>query len=256
MSVFSLAGGSVLGLFENVDLSSAMTAVETKPVTRVYGRAQGTKKEWKVTTGLMQNNGLATKRIDHLSVSVFSLDAADMLGQFSSGKISMTATVVTKPEAGAVWKTKQVTGKKLMFDGEFTVPTGAASALLTMLKSGTIADHSVAAVMTIDGVTYEFPGVYTNLSLKAEREGLYVVSATLEGESPDTGAFPTTPTGTTSLIEKALNSRAAVAVALTTQTTNGNAFSGNAVISGLDINVSDEDIIKYSMTFEGTGALS
>jgi hypothetical protein len=232
MSVFSLAGGSVLGLFENVTISMTNNTVETKPVTRVYGRAQGVKREWSVDTTLMANNALATARIDHLLVTVFTIDGNAQIGQLASGELSMTATIKTKPEVGAEWKTNQVTGKKLMVSGSFNVPTGAASPLIAAMDASTIEDLRVAVTITVDGVTYgSIPMVITSALLKAEREGLYVVDMSLEGESPDTGDFPVAPTGTTTLFEKALNSRAAVAVALTTQTTNGNALSGNAVIS-------------------------
>lgn len=256
MSVFSLAGGSVLGVFENVSIKSTPTTVETKSVTRIYDRPQVTKKEWSVETSLMQNNCGATKRIDHLSVTVLTVDAADFLATFMSGEISMDANVVEKKEAGVLWKTKQITGKKLTFTGEFAVATGAASTLLTYLKSGTVSDHDVTVIMTIDAVPYEFPAVLTDIELKGEREGLYVVSATFEGQSPDSGAFPTTPTGTTSLIEKAFNSRAQVAVALTTQSSNGNSFSGNALITSFKMRVDDANKIDYQFSLMGTGALS
>lgn len=259
MSVFSLGGDSFLGLVQNVTIDISNTIVETKSINVGYGRGQIEKSMAKISAAVMGNDQGLTKRIDHLMVSAFTIGGTSYLGKLRSGKIAVNATVVKKPEVGTRWVWTQITDKMLTIDGEFDVPTGVADALQTLAK-GVVANQSVIVSLTLDDtadVIYTAPMVIESLQLGAEMGGLYKVTMKLTGQCPDSGtAFPTAPTATTSLFEKALNSRAAVAVALTTQSSNGNSYSFNACIASAELDISDEQIITATYSLESQGTVT
>ena len=75
------------------------------------------------------------------------------------------------------------------------------------------------------------------------------------GQDPGSSDYPAAPTGTTSILEKALNAaQTAVAIVWTTQVAGGAAYTGNALYSSFAFSINQGRVVRNQYSFVGVGA--
>jgi hypothetical protein len=237
--------------FRTATLEVTADTVEASPATRLMSKKQPVKKGATLTCELMSVVA-SSEKVTHLNLSAITVDSVDYLGSIN-GTFSGTNTIVEAGAAGDIWKYPQVTKTMLSFTGEIliTASTGGAQALLTDAWANNVSGLAMILSFTINGVAVTLPMVLTSCSQPFTDGDVQKANITLEGASPDSGSYPTAPTGTTSLLEKALNvATTAVAITFTTHATEGMALtSTNAVFQSFSIPIQDGQLINASYTF-------
>jgi hypothetical protein len=280
VNVFSLAGSSLLDSLQSYTLELPNEMAEGKPIRQLYGQGQVVKKSWKVSPSLMSSVGGTADthtKVNSAYLSAFTLtnpnvnsgSARDYLATVRSLSLKMDATTREAKGSGDVWAWPEITAKKLTWELEIMLPgtIGSTDALMTDLaeQAGTTSDHLDGHLwtpsFTLNGVTITAAGVLANFQHVIEEEGLQVYRVTLDGRAPDdpSTAYPAAPTGTTSLLEKALNQRTAIAVSIRNRQTGNNnsiAWAGNALIVGATVNIPQSGLVRVDYTLEGQGALT
>lgn len=258
MSLFSLGGSSYLGLFRNVKLAGTFDTVESRPAVNLASRAQVVKKGGVLSTELMSVVSGSAK-VSHLDLSVFTLDGSSWLGAIS-GKFSGSFEHKEADGPGTIWKYPLVVSKDYEFSGTIKVPaTGGIQAMMVDAWSATAADNEWVVTFTVNGVAITLPMVLTSAEVVFEEAGIQTVAITMKGQGPDNTAtaYPTAPTGTTSILEKAFNApKTAIAWALTSHATEGLAYSGNAVIQSFEIGIEDGALINIAYAYATQGAVT
>ncbi|MFZ4483740.1 MAG: hypothetical protein ACOYOL_07155 [Chthoniobacterales bacterium] len=257
VTALSLDGSSILGAFANATLTMPNDLVNAKPASRNGMRNSVAKKSWSLSTELMSVVS-GSRKVQHTDISVFTLDGVDYLGIFN-GTLTGTITQVEGSLSGSKWKDPQNTDIDFGFSGKVLVPTatGGAQALLSDAASSTLTDAEMVVSFTLNGIAVTLPMTLASVSLGLQSGGLQEISIELSGNSPDSGAYPTAPTGTSSLLEKAFNSyKTAITFAMTTHATEGGAFSGSAKLKSYSIGMNDGQLVNVQYNYEGSGALT
>ncbi len=256
MSVFSIGGTSYLGTFRNTTFAVTNDTVEASPAVRDGMRAQVAKKGATLSTELMSVVSGSLK-VQHTDVTVLTIDGTDYLGSFT-GTLSGEITSVEGALAGVLWKSPQNTKKNYRLSGTIvvTTATGGAQGLLTD-AFGTVANANMTVSVTINGVAITIPMTLVSCSLAFADGDIQKYAVELQGASPDTGDYPTAPTGSTSLLEKAFNAyKTALAVSLTTHATEGVNLAGNVKFSSFSIGIEDGALTNVQYEFVSDGAIT
>lgn len=260
IGTLSIASISLLADFENVSYVVKETQVDGSSMVALGKSNTGTK-----LGGTFDLTVLTTQstpdRVTHLNLSVLTIGGTSYASDVSSVKMTLTPNQVKQPSAGSWWQTVQNTKMDISATVELSLPVGSnfAHALLQKMHSVTGSDRNVVFSFTLNGVAITVPMRLESIPFKAERDGLQMLTVNLTCHAPLSGTFPTAPTGTTSLLEKAFNSWAAeLAFAFSTNAAAGAgaAISGNCIFGPTTIEVSDEALAKVTYQFHTTGTVT
>ena len=80
---------------------------------------------------------------------------------------------------------------------------------------------------------------------------------TLDGKPTfDTTAFPVGPTGTSTRLEKVLNTTSAIAMAFTSHSTEGTAYTGNVLTLSYSVGIGQQGVLVEEHTWASQGAIT
>lgn len=257
VSLYTIDSVDYLGTCRNVTLDFGNDSVEASPMTRDGTRAQIAKKGMTLRTELMSVVSGSLK-VQHTDLSAISIDGVSYLQGFT-GSFSGSYTSVEGSLAGTIWKDPQNVKKTYRLSGTILVPsaTGGAQALLVDAASATPTDANMTVTFTINGIAITLPMTLVRASLELTDGDVQKIAIELESASPDSGTFPTAPTGTTSLLEKAFNSfKTAIAFAFTSHATEGVAFTGNCKFTSFQIGIEDGALSNVQYEFASSGAVT
>lgn len=280
VNVFSLGGSSLLDSLQAYDLDMPNEIASGRPIQQIYAQGQVVAKGWNLSPPLMSSTGGTADthtKVNSVNVTAFTLTNPNLNSGSSrsyanplrSLNLRMSATTREGKAPGDIWKYPVITNKSLTWEFDLHVPgtSGSNDPLMTEIAqmAGTTSDnldgHLFTPSITINGITITAAGVLSGFRHSHEDEGLQVWKVTLAGRAPDNEAtaYPAAPTGTTTLLELALNTRAAVAVSTRNRATgnsNSVAWAGDAVITGCELVVPQTGLVMTNYTFEGFGALT
>lgn len=257
IGALSLASASQLEFFDAATFRIQSDVVRNDPITRTSQGNQRAKLQAFLEVDLMSTKSLPV-RVSHLDLSALSLDAVDLLPYgLDNLELSVSYASQDVPSAGSLWKVTQNVKKIVSGSIRTSVPDAGFGALFTDAGSSAEADARMVLTFTINSVTTTLALLLQEVSLENRMDDLQRFTATLASADPGTGDYPTAPTGTTSLMEKALNAfRSTIAFVFTSHSSEGFTASGNALFDGFRITLQDGELVKSSISLRSTGGVT
>jgi hypothetical protein len=133
---------------------------------------------------------------------------------------------------------------------QLMIPTAGYPGFALGMEADGQAAVDLALSTTINGVTVSFPAMMERFANSLPQQGRQLLDISLLG----TGVA-TSPSGTSSLLAAALNAPfTAVALSVSTKSTGGSVWAGNALIQSLAINVPVTGPVTTQFTYVSQGA--
>jgi len=258
ISIFSIGGSSQLAYFDNVTLTTTNTTANTASVGASGQRSSIMKSSATIDVNLRGVSATTSDAATHLDLTSLAIGALTFTC-FSSCSLNISYATATVPCVGSRYKMEDNVNLILAADVKVQAVSGTASTLMIPFNNAAaLSASNVTFTLIYNGVTYAIPMMLQEVSLVSERDGIQEISIKLEGRAPDSGAFPTTPTSTTGLLNKALNDYdTAVAVSFQSITsTNGVNVSGNFKFQSASFEIADEQIVPVAYSFRSYGAVT
>lgn len=255
VSVFSIAGSSVLGTFPDATITIDNENRDGSVVGRRGRSPVPTKRGASLSINLM--SGSAIDWVSHLDVSAFTIGGTDLSDYLRGGSLDIRNGFQESSAVSDLWKVPQWTSKDYTARVTLQIPDASEFAITGDMDDTNMADMDVALSITINSVTITIPMLITSHAWSTSSDGLQLIELLLEGQDPLTGDYPTAPTGTTTLLEKALNAAGtAVAISASTKSANGSNYAFNAVIESASFSWNDGELIPVQYNFLATGAVA
>lgn len=262
MSVFSVNSVDLLALLKDCSIKTNFDIIDGKPITRMGKSAHQVKKG-----AVIDYTNFSTvsqpQRVTNINVTAMSIAGTDYIGTCRSGTFSGSYTHVEGSGIGDIWKAPYVTEKDYRFSGEFQVVDSATANIwqnnADEIFANNLTSGNITLSFTINSITFTLPCSISSAEWKGAEGGLQTVSLELMGRSPDSGAYPTAPTGTTTLLEKALNAPGTALAFSSTNTSNVSYdvnIACNAIIQAFSIEFADAALVLEKYTWASTGTVT
>lgn len=260
VSVFSVGSVDLLALLKNARIVANIDQVDGKPFTRLGKSAHAVKKSLEISYSNFSTVS-APQRVTNINVTAFSYGGTDYIGTLRSGTFSGEFTHVEGSGIGDVFKSPYVTEKDYKLSAELQLVDSATANWwqnnADELLGGNLTGVNITVSFTINSVAITMPMSISSAELVLDEGGLQTVRIECSGRSPDSGDYPTAPTGTTSLFEKALNApKTALAYSITNAATSAYDvnLAGNCIIKSFSIGFQDGALVMedYSYASQGT----
>lgn len=240
--------------FEN---ASPPTVANAKGIAQRHQRGKVTAVEDTFKFGLNMEDGSNAIQTA-LNVTSISIGGTDYLTQARSAKCSIKTLTDEGKGMATMKKWANAVGTDYSIDTELMVTVAAAHALETLAESSTASDKEVAVTFAFGGLTITSAMILQGVARKGEMEKIQTLSVQLSGNG--TPSAPSgSGTGLAELLYRALVGTAEVhAVLHPAGTSGGNRLISShatrkALILGLDIETTEEEIIKFSCDLQLTG---
>ena len=267
LAVFTWGPGptSLLAVVSNVEFSLPVDAVEGRGIKYRGKSPQAVKQGGIIRTTLMSDVSSCV-RVANVDVSAFTIGGVNFLAYLRGGSFSGSFEHDEAGGVGDYWKYPLVTVKDYASSVTLSIPdSGTANAFQDILAAGlahatpanAIAARDVAFSITINGVAVTVPMFIADATWGGEAGRLQTVNLSLQGKDCDPTNYPTAPTGTTTLLEKALNApKTPLAFSLTPKATNSANLAGEMVFSSFSFGFDDGQLIQTQYEFLTHGAVT
>ncbi len=269
IAVYTLDGASQLGIMKGVGYTIQLDDADTTTVARAGKRRQSVKKSATITSGFMSPlSGDAALVSTNLAVSAFTVGGVDYLAYLRGGSVKGSFDVREVSGVAAPFKFPQIFGKDYSADITLILPVAGASqvpnsarVLGVLVHDPDLTDQDLSRVtmtVTIDGTAITIPMQVMSLKHDVNGQQEQIITLSLAGNDPGTGAYPTAPTGSTSLLEKFFNAyNTALAVVLTTgAVASGETYSGNFIVTDFGFSFNDAEVIMIDYTLSSQGTVT
>lgn len=258
LSALDLASSSFLADFQSATVSVDDDTVRNDALTRGGQSVQTTKRGVTFDVDLLSTlSGSDPERVSHLHLSALTVGGTNYLTDLEGGTIEISYEQKKKPGAGSLWHYPQNVTKHIRATLKIGVPATGGVPLMVNQFSATLTTQNAALSFTLNSVTTTITMRVVKVSQPFERDGLQIFEVTLEGRDPGTGAWPSAPTGTTTLLEKAFNDfKTAIAFNFTSHATEGYNLAGNMVFASVNINIQDGDLVATKYQFKSQGTIT
>lgn len=265
ISVWTVGGTALLDYIHNVSYTATVDTVEGRSIAYLGRSARAVKKGAQIRTGVMSSSGnTCQNRVTNLNVSAITIDAVSYATMLRGGRFSGEFTVAEASAVGDLWHYPYITAKDYTVECELMIPLSAtanAERLISLdVHSTDPEDLCMVFSITINSIAYTLPMMVTSWELTFNDNDIVIAKVTLKGKGPDSDTgYPTAPTGTTSLLEKAFNDPlTALAFTFTPNpsTTYGIQYTGNVIFGGFSFSFNDAQIIDIDYTFLSQGTVT
>lgn len=265
MTVLTVGGSSVLGVVREIMYQGDIAEVDGSVITRPGLSAQPVGKDGRFTI-TTESVLSAPLKVSSLDVSAFTIDSQSYVGTFANFKLSGTSALDEAKGGNNFWSYREFITKNYTLSG--TIRIDSASNILRNINAdfhnsgpNTAQRQALQMVVsfTINGVTITVPMTLNSIQHGVDQSGAQQYTVGLSGQSPDSGDYPTAPTGTTTLLEKALNAPGtALAIAFTPVGTvgEGGQLAGNVVFSEFAVTVQERNLVLEEYTFVNDGPIT
>lgn len=270
LAVFTLDAGSMLTTVKNVAYTANFDKADTGAISRVGKRRQTVKKSVTLRSGIMETLAADSSMVSsNLSVTACSLGGVNILGYLRGGTFNGSFDIREVSAVSDVFKWPQIFGKDYKVDLTLLVPAAGDTQTANFLRGSLIstaglldtdlADQDLTRQtfsITINGVTYALQLEIDSVDVTINQNEEKVIKISGSGNDPGTGAYPTTPTGTSTLLENCFNDfNTAVALVLTDAAAgSGVSMTGNFIFSSFNFSFNDSEVtmIDFEMQSRGT----
>lgn len=253
VSVFSVGGTSVLALANSFDFEFINDTEDGRSIASRSGRHDIVKQSARLTAGLMSNigGGSTDARVCNLDISNVTIDSVEYVTVVQGGKFSVTNKYAEGSGAADRWKTPVYDSHDITINAQVKVSTSGIPAIGGKVDAA-LAGHQVTISLVIGGSTLTGPFLIKSIKHLFNEGSVQI----LDCEFVQRGAMTSTPS-TPNLFAYALTDQGtALAIALTSRSSNGAAYTFNAHIESMSFSFDDAKIIETQYTFISTGAVA
>lgn len=255
ISLYSIDSTNLLSFFQNVTLRVQETTLDASSLKATGTRAEGVKMAGTITTSLRSTSSTTSDSVSHYDAGSLTFGGRTFTCYASAG-IEVSYKKYLRKCVGAKYKNEVNTKLELKGEFEITAEDGDAEALLTPFDAGAAYTAKNAVwTLSLNGTTITIPVRLTQVELVGEGDDGQVLRVSWDGRAPNSGAYPTAPTGTSGLFQKALNAFK-TPIAFTFQSiagTVGVAASGNLFFDTVSLKIEDEQLIPIQYSFRNAG---
>jgi hypothetical protein len=228
-------------------------------ISRLGKNSQPLKTSGKLSVDLASVTSGST-RVSHMNVTAFTIGGTSYLSVLKSFSLSGSFEHRMQSGTGEKYTKPQVTAKDYQITVNLDVDTTKSYTLMNMLAGSDFTGTAKTISVTINSVTITIPMTFNQGTLTAQRYELQELALSFDGADPGTGNYPSAPTGTTSILEKALNAPT-TALAFVFQNassgdTGGFNASGNAVFESFSLKTQDAQIVEENYSFATQGTIT
>jgi len=254
LAAFSAGGENLLATVKAVRYRVETETADARPITRSASSAQPTKRRAVIET--TQTSILTTPlRVSHLEVSALTAGGENWRALVRRGWFRADFRHAEGSAVGDFWRWPVLVERDFRARFDLMTPTDGVPGL--DLAHAAPGFSTVNLSLTINGVAVTLPMVVTRWEHRLEPGEPQMVRVTLQGQSPDTGAYPSSPSGTSNLLAKALNAPdLPLAVTLTSRATGGAAYAGDFLFAGMQFGVEDGALVTTDFTWTSRGAVA
>jgi hypothetical protein len=252
VSIYTVAGATLASTGTTFSLDVENDTQEAGLITRLGENEQNVKANGVLA---IERSGVISgaNRVSHLNVTVFTIGGTDYIGVLNSYQLDGSFRHVMQSGMGEKWQKPQVESKHYKGSLVMDVDTGTALAFANMIGGADFSNTDQAVSITIDGVAITIPMSLQKFGLVAGRYEKQAISLNFNGADPGSGAYPTAPTGTTTILEKAFNAPTSQMAFAFQNALSGNtggiAASGLCVFQSFSVNSTDGDLVKENYSF-------
>lgn len=254
LAAFSAGGENLLATVKAVRYRVETETVDARPITRPARTAQPIKRRAIIET--TQTSILSTPlRVSHLEVSALTAGGENWRALVRRGWLRADFHHAEGSAVGDFWRWPVLVERDIRARFDLMTPTDGVPGLdLAYAAPGLSA---VSLSLTINGVTISLPMVVTRWEHRLEPGEPQMIRVSLQGQSPDTGAYPASPTGTSNLLAKAFHAPdQPIAVTLTSRAEGGATYAGNFLFAGMQFAVEDGALVTTDFTWTSRGAVA
>ena len=262
VSIFTVAGVAMVGAGNKFDFTVSAEKADAGLIARLGKHSQPVKASGKLMVDLNSVNSGST-RSSHMNVLAFTIAGTSRLAILKSFSISGTFDKVAQAGVGEKYAKPQVVAKDYQISIELDVTTGVVKAMMDKLTGSDFTGSATTVSITLDAatpVTLTFAMNLNEGTLSSQRYSLQSLQLSFDGADPGAGNYPASPTGTTSILEKALNA-ATTEMAFSFQNalsadSGGIAASGYVVFDSFSFKIADGQLVEESYGFETYGTIT
>lgn len=254
VTVFSIGGGDQLANLRNCTVELSHDTQEGSPITRMGMNAQPVKRQVRIAANLL-STVTGTTRVSGLNLTSATLAAVNQLANIRSLNFSGSYTMANEEAVADQWAENRPIKKDYSAEVEYLIPQASGADLGDLAYAALPAE--VALSFTLNGATITVPMVAVNHAVEATEGDVLVARLSLQGRAPFSGAYPTAPTGTASLLEWAFNAPATKrTIIVTTQAANGYSYEGSYVFSSFSFGIRSGELVENAYEFLSSGAVT
>lgn len=249
VGTLTIGGASFLSTFEDVNWSSEGEFDDHAAASKFRAAGQPVKANAKFSVP-MRSIKAGQTRVSHLDLTVATLGGLSVATEMVSLALKIGNPCNPVPNAGEFMRRYQVDpGGTIGADVSMEVADAASVALqlLALIESGDPDDLAATLSFTLNGAACTIPGFLRSGGHSVQ--GRQKVSIGFEGSDP-TGTYPTAPTGTSTLLERAINApKTPLAFTYVSHATEGLTRTGYALIESAEVTMEDAKIVRESYGF-------
>jgi hypothetical protein len=254
-----LAGVAIVGPGTNYTFELTNEKQDAGLTSRLGKHSQPTKCNGKLMVDLSSISSGST-RVSHVNVTAFTIGGTSYLDVLKDLTLSCTYDKVMQAGVGEKYGKPQVVAKDFQIAVNLDVDTGDAKTFFDMIAGADFSNVDQAVSFTLNSVVVTIPMNLNEGTLTAQRYSLQSLALAFDGADPGAGNYPTAPTGTTTILEKALNA-ATTEMAFSFQNalaanTGGIAASGTCVFDSVSIKIADGQLVEEQYGFATYGAVT
>jgi len=228
-------------------------------VSRLGKNSQPVKAAGKLSVSL--NSVISgSNRVSHSNVTAFTIGGTNYLPVLKSYSLSGSYEHRMQAAIGDKYVKPQVVAKDYQIAVALDVQNVDSYTLMNLMGGTDFTNVAKAVSITINSVAITIASNLNQGTVKAQRYDLQELALSFDGADPSTGAFPAAPTGTTTILEKALNAPTTeIAFAFQNAVagnTNGMNARGNCGFESFSFEVQDGQLVNETYNFATYGAIT
>jgi hypothetical protein len=233
--------------------------VDAGLIARLGKHNQPIKTSGKLTVDLASVVSGST-RVSHMNVTAFTIGGVSYLNVLRSFSLSGSFEHRMQAGTGEKYTKPQVTAKDYQVAINLDIESTDSYTLMNFLGGADFTANAKTVSITINSVVITIPLNLNQGTINAQRYELQELALSFDGADPGAGNYPTAPTGTTTILEKALNAPtteiAFVFQNALTGVNTGVRGSGNAVFESFSIKTQDAQLVEENYSFATYGTIT
>lgn len=255
VSVYTLGGSSFLGDIRNASLTIDVGEEESSILTRIYEGHSATARSATLKTSHLSRLSGSTA-VSNVEVTAFTLDGTSHIGNLEGG--SFTVEWIHAEGKGMVdkWLYPVLAKKRISGEGTLLVPATSGAGMALVAASATVADLDVTYAVTINAVSFSFEGFLKSFEHAISMAEVQKHTVQILGKDPDSGTYPSAPTGTATLPATFVNGTAALAMVLTSKLVGGVSYAGDFLPKSMTVRFNQAGLVQTEYEFASQGTLT
>jgi hypothetical protein len=252
IGIFTAGGIALVAAGTNFTFSMTNEKQDAGLIARLGKNSQGVKTNCKLSVDLASVVS-GSQRVSHVNVTAFTIGGVSYLNVLKSFTLSGSFEHVMQAGVGEKYGKPQVTAKDYQISVDIDVESDDAKTLFDFLGGSDFSNNDQTVSITVNSVVLTFAMNLNEATLTGQRYALQQISMSFDGGDPGAGVYPAAPTGTSTILEKALNAPT-TEVSFTFQNalasdTHGIKASGTAVFDSFSFKVVDGQLVEENYSF-------